>query len=223
MLFGGVKLNDEDTLQAAGLKHRTKVQHKKTRTPTLRRTLSAFQPRSKEQAKASLYAAKSVEDALKAYSEEILHGSYLLCADIKILYDNQVSRGKKYSMETYRAMDILKKILGAVGGPLVLTALSSSNGVETIPNTLKLSQESIQNLMSAISPIASASIPVLPTVESNGKKTLGEDDLESFLMKPYTSLWVVCFDSNHLVSIASTLPADFDGNEQEIGEASLWH
>eukprot|EP00954_Amorphochlora_amoebiformis_P009682 753550-Amorphochlora_amoeboformis.AAC.1 len=42
-----------------------------------------------------------------------------------------------------RSMSVLKSFLGAVGGPLILTALSSSDAVKAVPNTLKLSQDKV--------------------------------------------------------------------------------
>eukprot|EP00466_Bigelowiella_natans_P007651 jgi/Bigna1/131669/aug1.15_g6377 len=211
--FNGSKLNDEHTLDACGIKNKSKVTHKSSRIPSLRRTLSAFKPRSKEQAKASLFAAKAVERALHAYSKQILKGNCTLSKDVVRLCEDEAafrrrriqrnegknsdddekksnarssnssssnskaSKRHHYSMQTYKAMEILRNFLGALGGPLVLTAVSSSSsgtaasmsGSSSIeaaasPNTLKLSQESVESLIDAIAPLVPIAVPILPSI-----------------------------------------------------------
>eukprot|EP00954_Amorphochlora_amoebiformis_P000169 14560-Amorphochlora_amoeboformis.AAC.1 len=81
--FNGENLNDEDTLERCGISNKAKLIHKAVNRPLLRRTLSAFKPRSKDQAKASHFGAMVVESALRKYSNAVLDGCSSLCNAIK--------------------------------------------------------------------------------------------------------------------------------------------
>ena len=169
---GAVKLADDQTLEEAGVKSGERLTQRAIKVPTLRRTLSAFKPRSHEQAKASLFAARAVEAGLRLYTERVIKGCCALCADVKAVVQSGAARGSAASVRAFHAMDTLRQFLGTVGGSVILSSLGAQSASKALPNVLQLSQASVEELNNAITPLLSVCTPQIPRPGAQGDTIL---------------------------------------------------